>query len=493
MHAVITSAAGDSQRRIDLPSPDSPQPKARTQGSRSGIQLVVRPERTRQTLVGIGSSLTQASAAALATLPANERQRVLEAAFGADAAAFSLIRTHIASCDFSTSSYTYAPDADPSLAGFSVDVDETNGHLALLRDASAVAGADFRVVASPWTAPAWMKDNGRLFQPEEHRGGTLLPEHHTTFASYITRYVEAYAARGIPIWAVTPVNEPHGNQGTWESMEMSPDQQRQLVAVLGDTLRARGHDTQILIYDQNRAGMREYADTVLSDPAAAAAALGTAVHWYDSTFRVYEDELEALHAAWPGHLILQTEGCIDNVFGKGVDRGPDAPTPWWQDDGWYWRKEATDWGWDWAENPEVDHPPYAAAFRYARDLVGCLAHWVSGWIDWNLVLDRRGGPNHVGNFCLAPILVDGDEAYFTPMFHVLSQISRHSRPGAVVVDLDRTTPEGAWSTALIDPDGTRIVHVFNETTAEHTVGVTWGDTRTQVDSPPASLLTIVLD
>ena len=483
LRAVVTSSAGLLQQPLHLAD--------RRAGS-TGASVTVHPDRPRQTIYGIGSSLTQASAAVLQRLPAATRRRVLQAAFGPDGACFSMVRTHIGSCDFSTHSYCHAPEPDAALAGFSLDADRDIGLLALLRDAATVPGADFRLIASPWTAPPWMKDNGRYFEPDAKRGGRLLAEHYGTFARYTARYIRAMAAEGLPIWALTPVNEPHGNQGTWESMEMSPAEQARYVAVLGEALSAAGLDPHILIYDQNRRGMIEFADTVFSDPRAAEHAWGTAVHWYDSTFRVYEDLLDALHEAWPDRPIVQTEGCIDNVFGKGADRGPGAPTPWWQDDGWFWRKEATDWGWDWAPEPERDHPPYAPAFRYARDMVGGLGHWLAGWVDWNLVLDRRGGPNHVGNFCLAPILVDGEQVYFTPLFHLLSQVSRHTRPGAVVLETTADCPAGVWVTALRGPDGAGVVHVFNERDEPVEVRVLGFAQAWRIPAPPQALVTATM-
>ncbi len=483
MHAVLTSARGDAQRVVPLSALCS---------ASTPIRLEVRPDRPRQQIHGIGSSLTQASAVALSTLSAETRRQVLQLAFGSDRAGFSLVRTHIGSCDFSTSSYTYLGGDDPDLSTFSLAVDQNNGHLDLLHDAAAVEGAAFSLIASPWTAPPFMKDNGRFFDPEQRRGGRLLPEHRKTFARYTARYCEEMARQGLPIWALTPVNEPHGNQGTWESMEMSPAEQAAYVSVLGDTLARRGLNPKILIYDQNRKGMRNFAEGVFSDPAAGRHAWGTAVHWYDSTFRVYEDELEALHAAWPNRPIIQTEGCIDNVFSHGEFKGPGAPTPGWRKDDWFWDKVATDWGWDWAENPEVDHPPYAAAFRYARDLVGGLAHRLAGWVDWNLVLTRGGGPNHVGNFCLAPILVDGAEVYLTPLFHILSQVSAHTRPGAVVLETEGSRPDTLWLVALQNPTGSRVVHFFNESQQPQPVRLSWGTTPVTLEVPSAALATVVL-
>lgn len=487
MHALLTSAAGDNLRAVTVE-------RSQTPLSVEQPAVVVHLDQKRQTLYGIGGALTQASAAALLELSPQRRAEILEAYFSPEGAAYSLNRTHIASCDFSTESYTYAPNPDPALENFSIAADRRNGHLDLIRDAQAVPGASFRLIASPWTAPPWMKDNNRFFDPDQNRGGTLLDAHLQTFSDYFVKYLKAYQAEGIDIWALTPVNEPHGNNGTWESMEMTPEQQRALVGVLRSTLDQNGFDTRILIYDQNRVGMQEYAAPILGDPAGYAQTFGTAVHWYDSTFRVYEDELDAFHAAFPERPILQIEGCVDNVFGKDADRGPQAALPWWQDDGWYWRKEATDWGWDWLDNPEDDHPPYAPAFRYARDIVGGLAHWLAGWTDWNIVLDKRGGPNHVGNFCLAPILVDGptDTVYYTPLFFIMKQISRSTRPGAVVFATTIHHADGVWATALENPDGQRVVHLFNETAADLSVQLAVGEEVFAVHSPKASLMTLML-
>lgn len=475
--AWLTSAAGSAAVPVRAGAADC------------DVVVTVRADRERQTLFGIGGALTQASAAALAGLSPARRAEVIAALFGADGARYSLCRTPVASCDFSTSSYSYAPQR---LADFTVEEDERNGLLPLIRDARAAPGASFRLIGSPWTAPPWMKDNGKYFDPAERRGGRLLPEHEPAYAEYIARYVEAYAAQGAPVWAVTPVNEPHGNQGTWESMEMSAEDQRRFVPLLGRALRERGLDAKILVYDQNRKAVVEYAGTVLSDAAARAAAFGTAVHWYDSTFRVFEEELDRLHAAFPAHPILHTEGCIDAVYRPHETRGPGAPTPWWQDDGWYWRAEAKDWGWDWAPNPEVDHPPYVPAFRYARDLVVGMAHWLAGWVDWNVVLDRHGGPNHVGNYCLAPVLVDAatDAVHYTPLYHLLRQVSRVTRPGAVVLETEGAADPRA--VAVRNPDGSTVVHLFNESAGDQVVCVALGSRRWLVDSPAASLLTVRL-
>ena len=463
----LTSRAGDAMRETGTIS--LVVPASGPAGASAGI--TVYPDRERQVFHGVGGSLTQASAAALGKLSPEKRAEVLAAYFGPDGAGYALSRVHVGSSDFSEDSYDYTADDDPSLAGFSIEKDRQNGLLELITDAQAVRGASFRIVASPWTAPPWMKDNGKYYDPAQQRGGRLLVDHYDTFARYFVAYLQAYREAGVDIWALTPVNEPMGNGGNWESMEMSPEEQRDFIRVLGPRLKEANLETPILIFDQNRAEMPDYTRVIFGDEIASPFAYGTAVHWYSSTFRVYEEVLDAQHELYPDKVIIHTEGTIDSVSAEASCNQQCLQPPcgceelyaWWQDDAWYWEKEATDWGWDWAQNREVDHPMYAPAFRYARDLVVGMGHWLAGWIDWNIVLDKRGGPNHVNNFCLAPVMVDGDTdtVYYTPLFYVVKQISRHSRPGGVVLETGVEGPVGLHASAIRNPDGTIAVHVFN--------------------------------
>jgi len=491
---LLTSAAGDSAREVGR--------AAFTEGKATGdIRITVHPDRMRQVFLGVGGSLTQASAAALKKLSPAKRAEVLEAYFGKDGAQYALSRTHIASSDFTEYSYTYAPKKEAELKDFSIEEDRKNGLLDLIKDAQKVSGAQFQLIASPWTAPPWMKDNGKFYDSPKGRGGKLLEQHHATFARYFARYIEAYKKEGIDIWAVTPVNEPQGNNGTWESMEMGPEQQREFVRVLGKQLRASGLGTKILIFDQNRAEMEEYTKVLFEDKEVASLVYGTAVHWYNSTFKVYEDVLDAQNTRYPDKVIIQSEGTIDSVSGGASCKGQCTNKPcgceklfsWWQDDAWYWKKEATDWGWDWSPRKE-DHPKYAPAFRYARDLVVGIGHWLAGWVDWNIVLDKRGGPNHVGNYCLAPIMVDGetDTVYYTPLYHIMKQVSRNARPGGVVLETTVQAPKGVHAMAIANPDGTTALHVFNESGADVEYALQLGTKTTTLTSPKSSLQTLVV-
>lgn len=494
---LTTSAAGaklDTQPNVQfLP------------GEASGTVIQVYPDSLKQTIDGIGSSLTESSAFVLAHLDPEQRARVLASLFGAEGANFSLTRTHIGACDFSVKGrYSYADvPGDSGLENFSLTPDKEGFDpaefpglrdpdydlLPLIKEALAIkslqADPELRIVASAWTAPAWMKDIQTWYIPGapennwQGTGGSLLEECVPLYADYMVKYLDAYAAEGVRIWGLTPVNEPHGNNGQWESMNFSAESQSDFIKHhLGPKLREAGHaDKKLLIYDQNRDGMEHWADVILPDPDAAAFVYGTAVHWYESTFRVYEDVFQRVHDRYPEFAIMHTEGCIDDL-GKDPPGGVTDPerfkeSNWFGNDEFWWSKSATDWAYSvtWEGTNAEDHPIYVPVHRYARNIIVSLDNWATGWIDWNAVLDSRGGPNHVGNFCGAPIMIDTDtqQVYYTPVYYILAQLSRTIRPGdqAVWTELrkDGLDEDDLDACATINPAGMLSVQLLN-TSAE---------------------------
>jgi glucosylceramidase len=408
--------------------------------------IELNPGRKFQTLVGIGGSFTESSAHVLSQLSPGNRDAIINAYFSSEGAAYSLTRTHINSCDFSLDHYAYTDDGDTSLASFSIEHDLAE-LIPLIKDAGNAPGADFKIIASPWTAPPWMKDNDSWY------GGSLKPGMESVWARYFSKYLAAYRDQGIDIWGLTPENEPQGNNGQWDSMQFTPERMRDFIRDhLGPQLVRDGWDSKILIFDQNRDHVEEWTDVILGDPEAAKFIWGTAVHWYSSTFEWYPETLQKVHEKFPGKHILHSEGCIDNQV------------PVWQDDDWYWRKEATDWGFIYAkeENKHM-HPEYVPVYRYARDIIGGLNSWLTGWVDWNIVLDTQGGPNLADNWCCAPVLAkpETDEIYFTPMFYTLAHFSRYLRPGAKRIEVKSELAE-IMVTAVANPDGSFAAVLLNQ-------------------------------
>lgn len=491
---LLTSEAGDKiARKENVPFRD---------GAPEGTRVVIRPDVVKQMIVGIGTSFTEASAFVLAHLESDRRLAVMESVYGEGGANFSMARAPIGATDFSVEGrYSYADVAgDETLAHFSIAPDKDGFSqakypgikdpsfdlLPMIKQAQAIKAAQkdasLNIVASAWTAPAWMKDIEDWYVPmtpeNDYRGhgGALKPQYVRTYAEYLIRYLDAYQSEGVDIWGLTPVNEPEGNNGLWESMHFTPESQNAFIKEhLGPALQASGHaGTKLLIYDHNRNHLEAWADAIFGDPETAPYVHGAAVHWYASTFKVYEDVLDRVHEKFPSFSIIHTEGTIDGL-GTEAPSGVLDPvrfkeSGWFDNDDFWWNDNATDWAYTatWAPASD-DHPIYTPVHRYARNIIVSLNHWIEGWIDWNVVLDARGGPNHVGNFCGAPIMVDVESGhvYHTPIYHVLAQLSRTIRPGDKAVQvtkhLDGLEGDALHASAALNDDRLLSVQLLNTT------------------------------
>jgi glucosylceramidase len=442
------------------------------------IDIELLPDEKFQTITGFGGSFTEASAYLLNQLSDENRNKILEAYFGETGANYSLTRTHMNSCDFSLSNYSYAPvEGDTELNNFSIDEDRED-IIPMIKEAMAISKDGFKILSSPWTAPPWMKDN------KDWRGGKLLPEYYDTWALFFSKYLDAYKGEGIDIWGFTVENEPLGNDNNWESMHFTAEEMTEFVKNhLGPKLEADGHDVKILGYDQNRdAELKEWVSVMYKDEASAKYFDGTAVHWYASTYDWFPEALQFAHNAAPDKHLIQSEACVD------------AEVPKWKDDQWYWSKEATDWGWDWApEDQKKLHPKYVPVYRYARDIIGCLNNWVDGWIDWNMVLDRQGGPNWFKNWCVAPVIVDpeADEVYFTPIYYTLVHFSKFIRPGANRIGFKHTDDQ-LMVTAAQNPDGSIAVVVLNQEMEAKSLKLVLGEKSKVININAQAIQTIII-
>lgn len=442
------------------------------------ITIHILPQQTYQQITGFGGSFTESSAYLLNQLGPDNRKKIIDAYFGPAGARYSLTRTHINSCDFSLSNYSYASvEGDMDLEHFTIDEDRGD-IIPFIKDAMISSVDGFKIISSPWTAPPWMKDNNN------YMGGKLLPKYYDTWAKFFSKYIDAYRAEGIDIWGITVENEPLGNDNNWESMHFSPEEMTNFVQNhLGPVLEKMGKGAvKILGYDQNREHLNEWVDAMYESPETSKYFGGTAIHWYASTYEVFPEALQYAHQKAPNKHLIQSEACVD------------AEVPKWRDDEWYWSKEATDWGWDWA--PEADkkyHPKYVPVYRYARDIIGCLNNWVDGWVDWNMVLDRQGGPNWFKNWCVAPVIVDPekDEVYFTPLYHTLAHFSKYIRPGAKRIGFE-LSKDSLLITAAQNPDGSIALVVLNMNGEPKNFEITLKDRKKQVQIAAKAIQTLLI-
>ncbi len=474
-----------------------------------GFTLVVDTANPRQVIEGFGASFTESAAWNLACLPEADRREVLAKLFDPVAGAgFTLMRTHINSCDYSLRHYTYVEPGDLALATFDIAEDRAgftgreNDQVAgvamadpgfdlipMIEAAREVAGADFRILASPWSPPSWMKTG----EHAEMTGGHLRRDvgedgrriHYDAWARYLVAYVEAYREAGVEIWALTPQNEPgHAEHARWDTCFWSPEWQREFVAeYLGPALAAAdlldpedlAAGVRLYVFDHNKADALASVPVILGDPAANRYAYGIAIHWYainlggEQNFR--GDVLDELVRRYPDKPILHTE--------SSIDIHPDDPI------GQYWDPMNRDW-------TGGRFTPFS---QYAVDVITDLNHGATGYIEWNMVLSDRGGPNPYDNFNSAPVLVDpvGRSVIYTPLYHLLGHFSRYVRPGAVRLELEGELPAGVHATAALNPDGSVAVVVFNDSDETLGFGVELDGEMVVSAISPDAIQTLVLE
>ena len=424
-------------------------PLARHVGDHDLPVVMVNPQRAFQVIEGFGGAFTEAAAVTWLKLSPAHREQLLRDYFGRDDGhGYTLCRVHMNSCDFSLGNYAHVEiDGDVDLEGFTIDRDR-RALLPFIQAALRVSAQPVKLLVSPWSPPAWMKSNGQM-----NHGGKLLPRYRHAWARCFVRFIEEYRKEGVPVWGVSVQNEPAATQ-RWDSCIYSAEEERDFVRdFLGPALAAAGlGDVRIVVWDHNRDRMVERASVVYSDPEAARYVWGTGFHWYGEN---HFDHVQLVHDAWPDKQLLFTEGCQEG--------GPHIGS------------------WDLGE-------------RYALSMVNDLNRWTVGWIDWNLVLDRTGGPNHAGNPCSAPILADtaSDTLLHQSSYYYIGHFARFVKPGARRV-LCAASLESLEAAAFLNPDGRVATVVMNRTGhrihfALHSDGV-----RFVTELAPRSIATYVDD
>lgn len=379
---------------------------------------VLSLEDLQQTFLGFGGALTEASCYVLSLMDEKQRNEVLEGYFSKSGLNYALGRLAIGSSDFSLSSYDYLQGRDESLKSFDVS-HEKKYLLPVLKKIEAIRGEPLNLLASPWSPCAWMKDNNDLLH-----GGHLKKEYYSLWAEYEARYLLAMKELGVTIEKISIQNEPAAAQ-VWESCLYTAKEEAEYALILRKTLDNHGlQNVGIYIWDHNRDLILERANETLQKAEVNAAVEGIAFHWY-----VAEDFQNVLktHLAHPDKHLLFSEGCIETV-----------------------------------NRPEVAMGAFRNGERYARNIIGDLEAFAEGWIDWNIVLDEEGGPNHVGNFCEAPIQYNRKThaVYANPSYFCIAQFSHFISPGSRRVNvLNRS---GLKVTAFLNLDGTLVMVVLNE-------------------------------
>ncbi len=398
--------------------------RAADQPLETEISVFVNPDRTFQTFLGIGGAITDASAEVFTALSENKQQELITAYYDSTyGIGYSLCRTPIHSCDFSSESYTYIEEGDKELNTFNIDHDRQN-KIPLLKKAIEATGDNLTLFASPWSPPAFMKDNNNML-----RGGKLLPEYYDAWAMYYVKFIKAYEIEGIPIWGITLQNEPMATQ-TWESCIYTAEEERDFLKNhLGPTMEKEGlGDKKIIVWDHNRDLINHRANAIFEDPEASKYAWGMGFHWYEDwtgSDPMFVN-LETVKESYPSKHLLFTEGCNG---GFNSDRYQ------------YW--------------PNAE--------QYGRSMINDFNRGTVGWTDWNILLDQIGGPNHVENYCFAPIHGDTEtgELIYTPAYFYIGHFSKFIRPGAKRVST-ASSRSHLLSTSFLNTDSSLVSVVMNQ-------------------------------
>ena len=422
------------------------------QPSEGEVSVFVNPNKTFQKFIGIGGAITDASAEVFAKLSLEKQEELLKAYFSKDGIGYNVIRTNIHSCDFSSESYTYIEEGDAELKTFSIAHDK-EFRIPMIKRATALIKDDLVFYASPWSPPAFMKTNNNMLH-----GGKLLPEYNQAWANYYVKFIEAYEAEGIPVWGVTIQNEPMAVQ-IWESCIYTAEEERDFLKnYLGPTFEKEGMGNKnIVVWDHNRDLLSHRANTIFEDPEAAKYAWGTGFHWYETWAggEPMYDNLKNINESFPDKNLLFTEGCQEKFNATQYQR-------------------------------------WSNAERYGNSMINDFNSGVVGWTDWNILLDEKGGPNHVGNLCFAPIHANTttDELIYTPSYYYIGHFSKFVNPEAVRVSTttSRSTLE---STTFKNTDGSMVTVVMNKTDEKIIYNFMVNDSKIALEILPHAMQTLV--
>lgn len=379
----------------------------------------IYPDVAGQEIQGFGGAFTEASTYNYSKLGKELQRKVIEGYFGKEGLRYNLARTHINSCDFALGNYSYIEEGDKQLATFHIAHDKET-IIPMIKAAMEESDTPIRFLASPWSPPAFMKTNGEM-----NHGGSLKKEYYEAWAEYFVKYIKAYAKEGIKISQVTVQNEPMAVQ-TWDSCIYSAEEEGEFAAdYLAPALRQAGlSDVEIFVWDHNKEEVYDRVKAVFQEEETRKIVSGIAVHWYTGD---HFEAIEAIKKMYPEKKVFFTEGCVE--YSRFADSG------------------------------EVQK-----AEMYAHDIIGNLKAGIEAVFDWNLLLDELGGPNHVGNFCAAPMMCDWKENKLEKRlsYYYIGHFSRYIKSGAKQIAATRYTDK-IETAAFLNPNGERVVIVLNKT------------------------------
>ncbi len=439
---LVYTTSAETNLRISIS--DTLEFKHQIQPKETETAIFIDTSKTFQEIVGIGAAITDASAETFAKVSVESQQKLLESFFHLQKGiGYSLIRTNMNSCDFSSGSYTYVQEGDKDLKTFNIAPD-TLYKIPLIQKAFNMTNQKLKLFISPWSPPAFMKDNNNML-----KGGKLLPMYYQSWANYYVKFINEYEKLGVPVWGLTIQNEPMATQ-RWESCIYTAEEERDFLKKhLGPTLFKAGlSKKKIIVWDHNRDLIFQRVNVILADKEAANYVWGIGYHWYETWTggEQMHDNISLVNETYPSKNLFFTEGCKE-VF-----------------------NEAKYYNWNIGE-------------FYAKSMIKDFNNGLTGFTDWNIFLDEKGGPNHVGNFCFAPVHVNTqtNEIIYTNAFYYIGHFSKFVRPGAKRIACS-SSRSSIKATAFKNKDGKICVVVMNDGDKEINYMIQLGNQSVSVKS-----------
>ncbi|XP_054165560.1 putative glucosylceramidase 4 isoform X2 [Oppia nitens] len=413
----------------------------------SDVHININRSQTYQKIIGFGGAFTDSAGLNIRTLSNDLQRQVISDYFADTGIEYSLGRIPIGGSDFSTHPYTYDDvEGDFGLEHFALTLEDLDYKIPYIKLAQELASNEIKLYGSPWSSPAWMKTNHKI-----NNGGFLIGEpgnkYYQTFANYFIKFLDAYTKRNVSLWGITVENEPnagYNDKYLWNSLGFSPELQRDFIKQdLGPILAKHGYGVdklKLMINDDQRPTVSHWARVILSDKKAAKYVSGSAFHWYESTPENVV-QLDTTHNEFPDYFLLSSEACEE------------------------WK----------GKTEKVSLGNWHTFDRYTNDIITDLNHWTGGWTDWNLALDLQGGPNWVGNYVDAPIIINrtSNEYYKQPFFYALGHFSKFLSPDSVRIG-SVTKPEsvsGIQVTSFRRTDKSTALVVYNQNNESITLSI----------------------
>ncbi|MBK8699337.1 MAG: glycoside hydrolase family 30 protein [Saprospiraceae bacterium] len=416
--------------------------------------IFVDESHSYQEFLGIGGAFTDAAAETFYTLSEEKQKEVIDLYFDTEKGiGYTLGRTNINSCDFSSDMYTYVKEGDKTLSSFDIAHDRKY-KIPFIEAALEKSNKQLKLYVSPWSPPAYMKDNRDML-----KGGKLLPEFKKTWAEYFVKFIKAYESSGIPVWGLTVQNEPMAKQ-TWESCIYTAEEEAMFIRdYLGPALHKNGLKSKKLIaWDHNRDLIYHRVLPILGDKKTAKYVWGIGFHWYEvwNGGRQYQN-VARVKESFPNTNLMLTEAC-------------NYPFDWETFDQWHWGE------------------------HYGENMIHDFNNGAVAWTDWNLLLDEVGGPNHVKNFCFAPMHARTKEnsIHLMNSYYYIGHFSKFIRPGAKRISVSSNRAQ-LLCTAFKNSNGSRVVVAMNNTDERFQTWIYSDGFRSKIDLWPHGIVTILLE